>query len=178
MITRSAPFIQVHRLHADRDLAVDFVAYFKLNEPRGADRPQATAHISIAPGPFTPGDLGDRALYRVIRVSFSEPKLHRVCPAVSDHEVISEEEFDWSAIDSSMKHGESVEHNVQRTQSLWLQSGVCPDPCFYEVQGSQWLSQAALGDQTSLHHYLLLGQDEYVEVIAEDWRWEPGQPAT
>jgi hypothetical protein len=113
-----------------------------------------------------------------MRVWFSEPKLHRVCPAESDHEVISEEGSDWSAIDSSMKDGESVEQNVRWTQLFWQQSGLCPDPCFYEVQGSPWLSQVAHGNQISLHHYLLLGQDEYVEVIARDWRWEPGQPAT
>lgn len=175
MITRSAPFIQVHSQGAGEALAVDFVAYFKLNEAGSAS--QEAVHVAMPPGPFLPGDLRDRALYRVIRVWFVEPKLHRVCPAASDHEVISEEAFDWNAVETSLKDGESIEENVQRTQSMWLHSGICPDPCFYEVEGSSWLAESGLVAQTHLHHYLLLGQDEYVEVIAAGWRWEPGQPA-
>lgn len=47
----------------------------------------------------------------------------------------------------------------------------------YEVLHSPWLIEEKLDRSTGWHHYLLLGHDEYAEVIAKGWEWQPGQPA-
>jgi hypothetical protein len=47
----------------------------------------------------------------------------------------------------------------------------------YDVLHSPWLKEENLRPTDGWHHYLMLGHDEYVEVIAKGWDWQPGQPA-
>lgn len=91
--------------------------------------------------------------------------------------MVREQDYDWSAVASTRLPGETVEQNVLRTRELWLSTGVCPDPSMYKVSHSPWLMKEKLGHGAGWRDYLLLGHDEYVEVIAKGWDWQPGQPA-
>jgi hypothetical protein len=177
MVTRSAPFLRVDSERLPHQLCVEFVAHFETNgiAPEGAAKPEY--RIASQPPLFELGDLGEAAPYRLVRVYFSEPLAHRLLPSASDREVVPEEDFDWSAVTSRLRPGEGIKENLERRRRQWVTTGICPNPCFYEVGNSPWPSQVAQKNPVfELHHYIVLGQDDYVEVIAADWRWEPGQP--
>jgi len=94
---------------------------------------------------------------------------------VSDSEVIAEDDHDWIDIASSLMPDESIEENIGRTRDLWLSTGICPDPGLYEVRNSDLLSEFPQ-QSNELRHYMLLGHDEYIEVLAKGWSWEADQP--
>ena len=59
----------------------------------------------------------------------------------------------------------------------WRETGVHPDPCFYQIMDSALLyERKALYDPSGtlgLKHYLLVGYDSHVEVIAKGYRCQP-----
>ena len=63
---------------------------------------------------------------------------------------------------------------LSRRTSLWRESGFCPKSGFYAAIRSAWL--AGLPDRFRLdsRHYLLDGQDGYVELIARRFRCANG----
>jgi hypothetical protein len=53
---------------------------------------------------------------------------------------------------------------------LFPETGICPDPYFYEVQNTDWFNEK--GYQRLINkgfkHFLLVGYDSYLEVLAKD----------
>jgi hypothetical protein len=91
-------------------------------------------------------------------------------PSYADDEVVQEDAYDWSAV-FTFESIEKFNSDRIRFRELWKQSGTCPNPAAYEVQGSLWLEQLRVGknNRDSYKHFLLLGHDSYAEIIAEDW---------
>ena len=109
-----------------------------------------------------------------MRVNFEGGFAIRRHPSFSDLEVIPEADFDWSALVGSRKAGETVLETVARGTKYWRETGLAPNPGMYGVERSPWLSALDEAPQ-GLHHYILLGQDDYVEILAKGWTWELGQ---
>ncbi len=64
-----------------------------------------------------------------------------------------------------------VQERVKALWERWRQSGRCPDPRMYEVVGSHWIE--ALGKVAhGLTHFIIVGHDSFIEVIAKAWRVE------
>jgi hypothetical protein len=97
----------------------------------------------------------------------------RMCPSYSDGEVVPEGDYDWSGV-PQLSTGSDFRESVSRRRSRWLETGLCPDPRAYEVTFSPWLAQLRFTtvQGQSLRHYLVLGHDVYVEVLATSWRDE------
>lgn len=174
-ISPSVPNIEIQRkIGSQYPSSVTFIAHFKCDEP--PTHPAISeANQIIKPSPkFEPSSMEIRAPFRLVRVNLVEGYQADMHPAVSDLEVIPENAYDWSEVTSSLMPNETIEQNLERTCSSWLYSGVCPDPGMYEVKNSLWLAE--LGEQANgLHHYLLLGHDEYIQILAKAWTWEAGQ---
>ena len=175
MISTSAPDL---RLISDGDgvpHAVTFIGYF-LRAVVEARAESNEVEVVESPEEFRPARDGEDGPYHLIKVSFANPKVGRTSYSVSDKEIIREADYDWSVVPTSMLPGESLEDNIARSRLAWRTSGRSPNPRMYEVLGSQWLAELNLPDAT-LKHLMLLGQDEYIEVIASGWSWQKGQQA-
>jgi hypothetical protein len=177
MISASVPFLRVQLTPTGAPASATFIGFFKsADAPWHGQFNQKPAVVRSAPE-FESRPLSEKAPFRMVRVTFLEGWSVRTLPAVTDAEIVREDDYDWSADESGLKPGETVEQNLLRTREQWLTTGICPSPRMYEVVPSQWLIEEKLDRRVGWHHYLLLGHDEYVEVIAKGWDWQPGQPA-
>lgn len=169
-ISPSVPYLRLHVYPGGKSCAVTFIGFFK-NE--GTTVASKGVLVIRDPGEFQLADTARGAQHRMIRILFEGVLGSRQLPAVSDGNVIREEEYDWSLVPTGMQKGEKPEDAVKRVDTLWRTNGSCPDPAMYEVDGSRWL--ASTKDGVGSRHYILLGHDDYVEIIARDWKWEAGQ---
>ena len=174
-IDPGAPYLTLQTSSTGEPVSATFVAYFKLDELAAKATRSTEPVIASEPAEFEPRSLELKAAFRLVRVFFMQGRAGRVCRAFADHEVVREADFDWEAVASSPRPDEPPEMTVRRVRDLWVMTGICPDPCMYEVEDSPWLRESGISDPI-WHHYLLLGHDDYVEVIAQSWKWEVGQP--
>jgi hypothetical protein len=178
MVSPSAPFLRLVALEGNSagETFVEFVAYSPPFEspPHGGNSLQ----IVHPPGMFRGSDASESAPYRHMRVTFQRFVSARMCPAHSDREVVEESVFDWSCVPGRWRPGESIELYLRRDRELWQTTGMCPDPLIYHTKSSPWIDSLQLqyGSSVALTHYLVLGHDAYVEVIAECHSVEYGQP--
>jgi hypothetical protein len=154
---------------------VTFIGHFKFDEPVEKEIPLSNFHVIPSSPEFELSTISVRAPFRLVRVNFIACFKFEILPAVSDLEIIQEEAYDWSKVPGSLLPSETIEENIERTCAEWLETKLCPDPGMYEVKNSPWLAE--LGEKAAgLKHYILLGSDEYLQVIAKQWKWEIGQP--
>ena len=112
----------------------------------------------------------------MIRIVFKNGLRLRETLARSDREVVEEAKFDWSIIQGTRLRGESIPDYIARSNELWVSTGISPDPAMYEIEDSLWAAEhSGFGDD--LHHYLIIGEEAYLEILAEGWTWEAGQEA-
>lgn len=169
-ISPSVPYLRLHSSDEGKPVAATFIGFFK------CEVASETAGLVVVndPGVFVRADTASSAKYRLVQVLFKEGLHAKQRPAVSDYEVIPEDDYDWSLVPSGIHGEETAEESVARVHNLWFTSGNCPDPSMYEVRGSKWLTALGL-DTADWRHYVLLGHDDYIEVVARGWQWQPGQ---
>jgi len=156
----------------DRPEWISFVGYFRLDHREAV----AAEYLVVAKQPpeFVRTEIVEGAPYRLLRVSFVNGRNYRVSPAISDREVFPENDYDWSAVPGGLQPGEDTVAYMARTTEYLLSTGISPNPSMYEIADSTWLVELGIqGPQ--YHHYLISGDDKYIEVVAESWAWEPGQ---
>ena len=169
-ISPSVPYLRLNSTAEGRPFAATFIGFFKC-EP--SLRHEGRVVISD-PGPFVQAETAKGSSHRLVQVVFNDGLQSRRRPAFSEHEILAEALYDWSLIPSGIRDEETAEESVARVSGMWLSTGICPDPSMYEVRGSKWLAELQLAEG-EWRHYILLGHDDYVEVVARDWRWIPGQ---
>jgi hypothetical protein len=80
--------------------------------------------------------------------------------------------YDWSEIkfyfDAEVESEDAWEEQLRLENEYWQRTGICPDPSMYAVQYSPWLEELQL---RASNHYLIIGYECYVEVIAAGWSW-------
>jgi hypothetical protein len=171
----SVPYLKLHATGKGEPSFLTFIGYFKLNhKDQGAD--MSSPIVVNDPGEFRLDPSADGAPYRMVRVVFEKGVRFRKCSPVSDSEVIPESNYDWSEVPGSLRPGEDVRANLERTNQYWIKTGHSPDPSYYEVLHSPWISELGI-DDSEFHHYIVAGDDEYFDIIAHGWRWEGGQQA-
>jgi hypothetical protein len=180
-IDTGAPFLSLQASRTGEPLSATFVAYFRCDE-QAATKPtppdvvglSQNAYVASEPPEFVASSLDDKAAYRLVRVLFTEGLTSRKSRAVSDSETVRAANYDWSAVATVPRPGELLEDAVRRAQQLWFLTGLCPSPRMYQIEHSIWLQQLGLS-QELWKHYLLLGIDDYWEVVAQGWTWLAGQ---
>ena len=174
-VSAHAPCLELH-LSKDCDLPIfaSFIGYFKLQDRAKPNLGQARSYDD--PGPFRPAKQGEEGQpYHVIGVRFLGGLRGRLVDAYDEDQVIDESAFDWSALPTEFLIGETLDENLARGDRYLNETGLSPSPRFYEVIGSPWVDEVA-PERTDLRHYIILGLEEYAEVLAEGWEWELGQP--
>ena len=142
------------------------------------DRPQVVED----PGDFLLSKAPSSAPYRMIRVSFFGVVDSWAFSTISHLPLENDFEF--------------PNYGGQNFWKSWQFIGLCPDPHMYEVHPALGLRESEIGagefidvvrierikglqlrysEMPTLKHYLLLGHDVNIEVIAEKWTWEEGQ---
>ncbi len=167
--------MRIQKDSAGCPVSATFIGHFGLDEFPDHFHDGTAVEVVYETHEFHPTPLSTRVPFRMVRIMFDDGRKFRILPAVSDGEIIRESAYDWSAVSGALLPDETSEQNVARARATWLSSGLCPDPGMYEVQHSPWLAELG-ANGAGLRHYILLGDDEYAEVIAQDCGWEPGQP--
>lgn len=173
----AVPMLELFSTPSGKPLAVIFTAYFML-EDKPIKQPltdsiDGLTIISNRPA-FEPKRDESLTPYRLVRINFKNGCYGRTLGAYADDQEIPEDDYDWSALPCNPLPGEDILGNVKRRGVYWSQTGKSPDPSAYEIEHSPWLTE--LGDEAKgLHHYIFLGHEIYVEVLAEGWSWEAGQ---
>lgn len=112
--------------------------------------------------------LCEAGKYRDARIALSFDRglyLH-FSQSYSDAEVVREADYDWTEVPTI--DPQRIEESRHRLQSLWDETGKCPDPGVYEVENSSWSEEVA---EQALRHYLIVGHDAYVELLAAGLDW-------
>jgi hypothetical protein len=170
MISPSVPHLRLAENGVQGRGSVTFIGFFELEKQPG----DVELSLVRTPDEFELSQVANGAAHRLVKVAFDGINLARVSPAVSDIEVISESLFDWSRVPGGIASGGSAEDSVENFGDLWRVTGLCPDPRMYEVQDSRWLQDLGL-TATAWRHFIMLGHDEYVEIVAQRFDWQPGQ---
>lgn len=180
MVSRSTPYLRLAAFEsaADEPTHVTFAAMYKYAYDYVASRTARAVVVVGAPTPFHQTAGETPAPYRLIRVTFQAAPYSRMLPSFRDSQVIDEDAYDWSDVAGAYRDGEAADEFVQRQRASWAATGICPDPSAYEVAPSPWLDdlrRERRGAVGAYRHYLVVGQDAYVEVLARDWSWQEGQ---
>jgi hypothetical protein len=177
--------------HGDTDgtpeCSVEFGVHLPLSIPPDAQYP-------------LPGSAQDRSEGRWVKVDFELAAFASAKPHRDDETLVSVSGYDIvprrrepggvypAGLRGALRGVEDVLESWEQGERTWLQTGACPDPGFYFSMDSAWLeaersSWAARqrnshGPQDAVH-FLLVGRDGYVEVLALGftWRaWHYGSP--
>jgi hypothetical protein len=173
MLSPSVPFLQLVAQEGSpgHSVAVQFVAYDKRLEKDSENRAPGKVHVARPLSEFRPFDGPVTKPYRQIRMCFPGEAYAKVSPAFSDCQVIDESCFDWSDVPGRWEPGEDIFDYMRRQDRLWHQTGICPNPRIYQIEDSHWVRDASFSGDPSprLNHYIILGHDLFVEVIASDY---------
>jgi hypothetical protein len=174
MVTTSAPYLKLQLTDSGRPLSATFIAYFKLEDTR-VSNPQNLIQFVPEPDDFRPDVSSPPAPYRLVRINFFGGLYGRVLDAEGDYEIVREKDYDWSEMPAERRPSEAIDEYLKRGEEYWVRTGLSPSPRIFEVKPSPWIEEIG-EDPEILRHCLIFGQDEYVEVLAQDWDWERGQP--
>jgi len=172
MVSPSTPCLRVavSESPSDRPAEVRFVAYFGLEET-DVNSYGGTANVFYPPYE-TNIKLGPKqGPYQIVKVIFNDGLWVRMLPSYSDEDVVDPELFDFSALPCPIGVKQNASLWVLNFQKKWREDNRCPDPGIYEVRSSVWLNEIG-ARSLDFKHYLVLGHDSYVEVIARSWSWE------
>jgi hypothetical protein len=167
-------FELVPQTGADRR-AIAFTAYFRRIVEEPVDWTAAVVRQAHAAGPFRLATLDEVGEYHRVLLVFSGCLGLQICTDKTCEDILNGDAYDWSGVPGHyMKPGESVQDALNRGDHYFLATGFSWNPGFYEVIGSN--DNRASGVEPSYaRRYLLLGDDNYVNVTAQGWRWELGQ---
>lgn len=109
--------------------------------------------------------------YQRVELRFKRSVAARLLPAFSSHQVVKEDNFDWSLPHRfSSQPGMELSEGLELEEESWITEGICPDPLAYKVESSWWAPEFKV-DHAMFGHFLIIGEDSYVEVIGVDPIW-------
>lgn len=170
-----SPSVSFLRLYAsecpmDKPTLAKFIANFYLEAPLVS---RLLPSDSI-PEIVTASTVKNSAGCGEFQVAFDRGIWCRITPSHSDSQVVNEAAYDWSRVPGRWDGNQDVDEWKNNFHLLWQRSGLCPDPRCYKVDNSIWLRETGAGEDRLVkwNHYLLMGHDACVEVIAKGWSWE------
>jgi len=183
-ISQSCAFLRLNWEESQSSVNIDFVAYFKqcdssIAEPGGifqiSPEPGSSVQISSEPKSFIQSHDHIQCTFRMVRLVFTNIAFVRIRPSYSEHHVIDEAKYDWRGVPGAYMENEDPEDFLKRTTQLWMDTGVCPDSQVYKVENSSLLKQIE-GVENSDSHFLVLGNESSIDIVAKEMKWLMGQP--
>ena len=113
--------------------------------------------------------------YTQIAVVLKRILYAKLCPeySVEDHRRL--DTYDWGAIPEFRDKDGSLREHTRRFHDAWNASNRCPDPSAYIVEDSDTIECLGFNDD-SFKHYIFIGDDFNIEVVAETFAWEVVDP--
>ena len=166
MVSPSVPNLRLSEVEDGLPVVVQFTAHFVLRAEQIDSQRIGFPEVEVT---RCSRDFHAKApVYGLVRLTFEKVVSARCMPAFSEREILNPEEFDVSAIPYATP-SEDVGAWLSNFHSLWLKTGYCPDPRVYRVESSHWIANLKL---RNVEHFVIEGHDEYLELIAERWRWD------
>jgi hypothetical protein len=86
-----------------------------------------------------------------------------------DSEVIGGDRYDWNhVIRPLIKSSAELTAWLKKYADDWLQTGICPNPQLYRVDGSAWASSF----RDNYQHFIIKGNESYVELLANKFEYK------
>ena len=168
-IDPATPFLRLTALETPSDVPT---AVFPFTSDEPSYQPQTSISVVAPPtGPIITLPSTNGA-YQLLCVTFVIALWARFSPGYSDRDVVDPSRFDSSAIFAPDVPRSKVDEWPAAYRHEWNRTDLCPNPYMNEVQESDWLNEA-FGQQDDFKHFLLMGHDAYVEVIAGGWNCPP-----
>ena len=123
------------------------------------------SYISLNPD-IDAEDIVDTGNIAKIKVTFETVYHFSVyCPQYPQH-ILDSKLYDQSLFESYI-------YNAEKFHEQWSETGICPDPGFYRIEGSTYFQQYQITNRSGrIKHWLLAGHDEELHILAENYRWE------
>lgn len=168
-----APSTPCLRLIANEngEVKIILVAFFKANEKYANTQIVGHDKILVREKPDINNQIDyEKSLYQQIEITCTKSFWSKMSPAYSEGQVIEESKFDWSGVEGRIRDGVDPAKWLKEFQEKWVTTGICPDPGFYEVINSGWLQETD-AIKYGLKHFLIVGEDSYIEIICDEWSW-------
>lgn len=180
MISPSTPFLEVFASEdsADKPTVARFIGYFALEEATESSPPESkqgagSDQVFLVSNPFlgTPSDTTrGPSRYKKVAVRFTQGIWVSFQPTFDDFSG-EQPDYDWSQVPNFFDPNQGLEVWNRKLHEEWSRTSWCPSPRMYEVKGSGWLKDLDLVS-LDFKHFLLLGHDAEVEIIAKSWEWK------
>jgi hypothetical protein len=76
--------------------------------------------------------------------------------------------YNWDVVPEFRDEDGSLKTSQSQFDAQWVAAGLCPDPRMYEVDDSELLEALGL---SGFQHYLVLGNEYHLELVAKHWDW-------
>ena len=168
MISPSTPYLQLLASESVDPTIVRFVAHFGLEW--SSEIGKGKKYVKVG-SPYTPETqlAPPGGPFQLVRAQFNTAIASRMLPVFSEREVVNPHFYDFSGLPHRFTPGLSAEKWKLQFNNAWVKSRLCPNPRMYEVSNSAWIKELAAGSE--FKHFLLMGHDAYVEVVATHWDW-------
>lgn len=110
--------------------------------------------------------------YQQVRVDFTSVYCACLSAPMSSKKIFDTDLYELSPVLGQGQKQSSKDY-LDWYNGLWHSTRECPDPSAYEVIESSWLKEKRFaGARGGLCHYVIVGEDAYVEVAARGWSWK------
>lgn len=170
-VASGAPHLQLIASEMPAKAIVKFVAFFGAEQPSIPMGGFPAAEIRYSPHESNI-KLGRKdGPEQIVSIEFDNAIKAQFVVSFSDLSPIDPDAYDFSAFTwHPYKPIDDPSGFLENYRQEWQKTGICPNPGMYEVSGSEWLVEGMI--KRGFGHYLILGHDAYIEVIAKAWSWE------
>lgn len=106
-----------------------------------------------------------------ITITFSEPLYLKLITYDQGREELNAAQYDSSLIEGIYRRlSPSDFHTPSSFLWNWIETGICPDPYFYEGINSHWLKALANPFLKNYKHFIITGAESYMEVLSPAWK--------
>jgi hypothetical protein len=78
-----------------------------------------------------------------VEVLFKAGQWVRTAPAFSDQSAVNRAMFSWDKVPFSQQGNFDPDTYLVESRRLWVSTGICPNPEFYEVEASAWVQEGS-----------------------------------
>ena len=171
----STPYISLNALEndfAEISFGADFGRHMKGNNSQEDSQAIDFEEVSIVEYPNSLIlENYSQYQYQRVKVKFDTFYSIKMSPSYSSLCVINDKNYDWGSVMFFDLISQDLEIWSEKFYTYWKEANVCPDPRMYEVENSKWLENEARAVRLGCKHFIILGHDSYIEILAKNWDW-------